>query len=101
MNGSYRFTRDAGASDAGVVNRGVITAADGGYVVTWSSYGQDGSEWGIYAQRYDAAGAVLACGQAGVRKVVTHVAIDGSRTGSTSAATSFRSRTRWLRWRLS
>jgi Ca2+-binding RTX toxin-like protein len=36
----------------------VITAlADGGWVVTWRSYGQDGSSYGIYAQRYDAAGA--------------------------------------------
>ena len=31
---------------------------------------------------YDAAGAVLTCGQAGVRKIVTHAAIDGSRSGS-------------------
>ncbi len=31
---------------------------------------------------YDGAGAVLTCGQSGVRKVVTHVAIDGSRTGT-------------------
>lgn len=30
--------------------------ADGGYVVTWMSYGQDGSEWGIYAQRYNSDG---------------------------------------------
>ena len=34
-----------------------ITAlAGGGFMVTWSSYGQDGSEWGIYSQRYDASG---------------------------------------------
>lgn len=31
---------------------------------------------------YDASGAVLTCGQSGVRKIVTHVAIDGSRTGT-------------------
>jgi len=30
--------------------------ADGGFVITWSSDGQDGSDWGIYAQRYDASG---------------------------------------------
>ena len=30
--------------------------SDGGYVVTWMSLGQDGSGWGIYAQRYDADG---------------------------------------------
>lgn len=31
---------------------------------------------------YDATSAVITCGQAAVRKVVTHVAIDGGRTGS-------------------
>ncbi len=30
---------------------------DGGYVIAWQSNGQDGSAYGIYAQRYDAAGA--------------------------------------------
>jgi hypothetical protein len=30
--------------------------AAGNFVVTWSSYGQDGSGSGIYAQRYNAAG---------------------------------------------
>ena len=30
--------------------------ADGGFVLTWESYGQDGSGWGIYAQRYAADG---------------------------------------------
>ncbi|NOT16046.1 MAG: hypothetical protein HOP21_10865, partial [Methylotenera sp.] len=34
-----------------------ITAlADGGFVVSWTSDGQDGSSGGIYAQRYNAAG---------------------------------------------
>ena len=32
--------------------------SDGGYIVTWASYGQDGSNWGIYAQRYTALGVV-------------------------------------------
>jgi Ca2+-binding RTX toxin-like protein len=37
-----------------------ITAlSDGGFVVTWQSYGQDGSEMGIYAQRYDQNGNPL------------------------------------------
>jgi hypothetical protein len=37
-----------------------ITAlSDGGYVVTWMSYGQDGSDSGIYAQRFDALGATV------------------------------------------
>ncbi len=29
----------------------------GEFTVVWSSYGQDGSGWGVYAQRYSAAGA--------------------------------------------
>ena len=34
----------------------IAVDADGDYVVAWSSYGQDGSGYGIYAQRYNAAG---------------------------------------------
>ena len=30
--------------------------ANGDFVITWASYGQDGSGWGIYAQRYNADG---------------------------------------------
>lgn len=30
---------------------------DGGFVVVWQSYGQDGSRYGVYAKRYDVAGA--------------------------------------------
>jgi hypothetical protein len=30
---------------------------NGGFVVSWSSNGQDGSGWGVYAQRFDANGA--------------------------------------------
>ncbi|SVC60854.1 uncharacterized protein METZ01_LOCUS313708, partial [marine metagenome] len=33
--------------------------SDGGYVITWQSYNQDGSGEGIYAQRYGASGATL------------------------------------------
>jgi hypothetical protein len=39
-------------SDVGV-------AADGAFVVVWTSYGQDGSYFGVYARRYDAAGRPL------------------------------------------
>ena len=36
-----------------------IAALDGGgFVITWTSVGQDGSSYGIYAQRYDASGNV-------------------------------------------
>ena len=34
----------------------VTALNDGGFVVTWSSYGQDGSGYGIYGQRYAADG---------------------------------------------
>ncbi len=35
----------------------ISSIADGGFVVTWVSYGQDGSEYGVYGQRFDASGA--------------------------------------------
>ncbi|MEI9904579.1 MAG: hypothetical protein WDN06_11850 [Asticcacaulis sp.] len=35
----------------------IVTLNDGGYVITWGS-GNDAG-WGIYAQRYDASGAVV------------------------------------------
>ena len=35
----------------------VAPLTGGGFVVTWMSYAQDGSEYGVYAQRYDSAGA--------------------------------------------
>jgi hypothetical protein len=37
----------------------VATLADGGYVVTWASNAQDGSSWGVYAQRYTASGVAV------------------------------------------
>ncbi|PSF32497.1 hypothetical protein C7H19_21635 [Aphanothece hegewaldii CCALA 016] len=37
----------------------VTTLSDGGFVVTWSSSGQDGSFYGIYGQRYNALGATV------------------------------------------
>src|SRR5690606_38811171 len=33
-----------------------VAAYDGGFVTAWASYSQDGSGWGIYAQRYAADG---------------------------------------------
>jgi hypothetical protein len=43
----------------------VTALADGGWVVTWTSDGQDGSSYGIYQQRYDALG-----GKAGAETLV-------------------------------
>jgi hypothetical protein len=34
----------------------VAMDSDGEYVVTWSSYGEDGSGWGVYAERFNAQG---------------------------------------------
>ncbi len=34
----------------------VAMDADGDFVVTWSSYGQDGSGWGVFARRFNSAG---------------------------------------------
>ncbi len=36
-----------------------MAAQDDGYVVAWSSKEQDGSDWGIFAQRYDTAGQAV------------------------------------------
>ena len=33
-----------------------VALGDGGYLIAWASNGQDGSGWGTYAQRFDAAG---------------------------------------------
>jgi len=35
----------------------IAADAAGNYVITWSSDGQDGSKWGVYAQRYNAHSA--------------------------------------------
>ena len=45
-------TAAAGSQD----NSAITTLTDGGYVIVWNSNGQDGSGYGIYAQRYDAWG---------------------------------------------
>ncbi len=34
-----------------------LALPDGGHLIAWRSTDQDGSHWGIYAQRYDASGA--------------------------------------------
>jgi VCBS repeat-containing protein len=45
-------------NEIGVGKSAVTSLADGGHLVVWSSYDQtpDSSEWGVFAQRYDAAG---------------------------------------------
>ena len=36
----------------------VAIDTDGNFVITWQSNGQDGDGYGVYAQRYNSAGAV-------------------------------------------
>jgi VCBS repeat-containing protein len=50
----------------------VAMDAAGDFLVTWSSYGQDGSGWGVYAQRYNSAGVA----QGGEFRVSTTTAFD-------------------------
>ena len=52
--------------------RAVAADPSGNFIVTWSSKNQDGSGWGVYAQRYNAAGAA----QGGAFRVNTSVAND-------------------------
>ena len=37
-------------------NPSVTSLSDGGFVVTWESWGQDYEQYGIYAQLYDSSG---------------------------------------------
>ena len=40
----------------GQINASVHSLENGGFIVVWQSFGQDSSEYGIYAQIYDASG---------------------------------------------
>ena len=44
------------ATDNNQMEPSALGLAGGGFVITWSSLGQDGSDWGVYAQRYTADG---------------------------------------------
>lgn len=46
-------------TDGDQVSPQVTSADDGGFVVTWSSAGQDGSSYGVYGQRFSADGTPL------------------------------------------
>jgi hypothetical protein len=83
----------AGAAAGGAFKLNSTTADDqyqasvtalvaGGFVATWQSYLQDGSGWGIYGQRYDAAGATAG----GEFKVNTSVIGDQFRPAVTTLA---------------
>jgi hypothetical protein len=63
---AQRYDKDGGAQGSefrvntytisNQTNPSVAMDADGDFVVTWQSYGQDGSNFGVYAQRYDKDG---------------------------------------------
>jgi len=41
------------------IDPSITELADGGFMVTWTSFGQDGSDYGIYGQRFDAEGGMV------------------------------------------
>jgi hypothetical protein len=51
-------------------NPSIAMDSDGDFVIAWQSYGQDGSSYGVYAQRYNSSGAA----QGGEFQVNTHTA---------------------------
>ena len=53
IGGEFRVN-DTTANDQEAPN--VAALADGGFMVVWESYGQDGSLEGVYAKRYDSGG---------------------------------------------
>lgn len=44
-------------TDSSQVRPSAAMDAAGDFIIAWQSYGQDGSGWGIYAQRYGSSGA--------------------------------------------
>src|ERR1044071_9330022 len=68
LNGEFygATTNDFGST------RAIAADANGNFVAVWSSKNQDGEGWGIYAQRYDAAGVA----QGGEFRVNTTVSKD-------------------------
>ena len=58
----------------------ITSLNDGGFVVTWQSNGQDGNDWGVYAQRYDSSGNTVGT----EFQVNTYTTSDQSRQSITS-----------------
>jgi hypothetical protein len=56
--------------------------ANGNFVVVWESYGQDGSAYGVFGQRFDSAGAPLG----GEFRVNSYTSSDQDRPSVSSAA---------------
>lgn len=53
VGGEFRVNTYTTSAQA---NAATAMDSDGDFVIAWQSYGQDGSGWGIYAQRYNNAG---------------------------------------------
>ncbi len=53
LGGEFRVN---GQTAGNQLHSAVAADAPGNFVVTWASYGQDGSYWGLFAKRYDPAG---------------------------------------------
>ncbi len=58
VNTTATNTQNTSAETRGS-QQAVSLAADGSYVVVWSSLNQDGSGWGVYARRFDSTGTAL------------------------------------------
>ena len=61
-NAPFRLVEDRQVNTTSVdaqVEPSVGALSDGGHVVTWSSFNQDAFGWGIFGQRYDAAGEAV------------------------------------------
>jgi len=43
-------------TDRSQQNAAIVELGDGGYLVVWHSNNQDGDNWGVYGQRFDASG---------------------------------------------
>jgi len=75
------FRVNAHVADA-QIGSAIAALADGGFVVSWASYGQDGESYGIYAQRYDANGAA----SGGEFRANTYTTADQSQTALAALA---------------
>ena len=58
----------------------ITSLSDGGYVVAWTSYLQDGDNSGVYAQRFDASGAAIG-GEFRVNTITTAAQMDPTVVG--------------------
>lgn len=56
VDAAFKVNTESAGAQRFVVS---ATLSDGSFVVSWSSEGQDGSSYGIYAQRFDATGTAI------------------------------------------